>query len=281
MGDGSEGEGYSTSGEVSSSDGDESSVFELDGWDSDESHEDYTDDSDIDDTSPFDVEPEVPVLPPESEPSAEQSGEDAEDDESPFETEEEKPADSETILAEKSEDDMEKIENEPPNQEKTQAEHTQVEKEQTVNEQTEKEEADVEHIKTRNESLGGDVHPVTGVPFESVTVTVDGREVEAVVPRFDSEFDAQLPENLYTESDHVQNKECNAQLKEAVDRDPELAARFDEEQLEQIADGETPDGYTWHHDAEAGKMQLVNYEIHQQTGHTGGRNIWGGGTANR
>ena len=48
-----------------------------------------------------------------------------------------------------------------------------------------------------------------------------------------------------------------------------------------IEDGETPDGYTWHHDAEAGKMQLVDFETHQKTGHTGGRYIWGGGTENR
>lgn len=45
--------------------------------------------------------------------------------------------------------------------------------------------------------------------------------------------------------------------------------------------GDTPDGYTWHHDAEAGKMQLVDTETHQKTGHTGGRSIWGGGTESR
>ncbi len=52
-------------------------------------------------------------------------------------------------------------------------------------------------------------------------------------------------------------------------------------QLEQIENGDTPDGYTWHHDAEAGKMQLVDTETHQKTGHTGGRSIWGGGTESR
>lgn len=136
-------------------------------------------------------------------------------------------------------------------------------------------------IKCRNESLEGKTHPETGVPFERREVEVDGKQVEVVVPRFESEYDAQLPEDMYKSTDHQQFKECNAQLKEAVATDEELRSRFDEEQLDQIENGEIPDGYTWHHDAEPGKMQLVDTETHQRTGHTGGRNIWGGGTENR
>ena len=65
------------------------------------------------------------------------------------------------------------------------------------------------------------------------------------------------------------------------DSDPELEKQFDEEQLEQIENGDTPDGYTWHHNEETGRMQLVDSEIHAKTGHTGGRSIWGGGSENR
>ena len=36
------------------------------------------------------------------------------------------------------------------------------------------------------------------------------------------------------------------QLKEAVDKDPKLRAKFTDEQLEPIANGDTPDGCTWH-----------------------------------
>lgn len=32
---------------------------------------------------------------------------------------------------------------------------------------------------------------------------------------------------------------------------------------------------TWHHHQDRGKMQLVDKAIHQQTGHTGGKAIWG------
>ena len=137
-------------------------------------------------------------------------------------------------------------------------------------------------IHTRNESLEGDRHPITGVPFERKTVEdSDGNEVTGVFPEFDSDFDAQLPENLYEASDKEQFAECNKQLKEAVEKDPELAKRFTPEQLEQIKNGDTPDGYTWHHNEEKGKMQLVDSDIHAKTGHTGGKTIWGGGNENR
>lgn len=137
-------------------------------------------------------------------------------------------------------------------------------------------------IHTRNESLEGDRHPITGVPFERKTVEdSDGNEVTGVFPEFDSDFDAQLPKDLYEASDKEQFAECNRQLKEAVEKDPELAKKFTPEQLEQIKNGETPDGYTWHHNEEKGKMQLVDSDIHAKTGHTGGKTIWGGGNENR
>ena len=137
-------------------------------------------------------------------------------------------------------------------------------------------------IHTRNESLEGDRHPITGVPFERKTVEdSDGNEVTGVFPEFDSDFDAQLPEDLYEASDKEQFAECNKQLKEAVEKDPELAKRFTPEQLEQIKNGDTPDGHTWHHNEEKGKMQLVDSDIHAKTGHTGGKTIWGGGNENR
>lgn len=137
-------------------------------------------------------------------------------------------------------------------------------------------------IHTRNESLEGDRHPITGVKFERKTVEdSDGNEVTGVFPEFDSDFDAQLPEDLYEASDKDQFAECNKQLKEAVEKDPELAKEFTPEQLEQIKNGDTPDGYTWHHNEEKGKMQLVDSDIHAKTGHTGGKTIWGGGNDNR
>ena len=137
-------------------------------------------------------------------------------------------------------------------------------------------------IHTRNEQLEGKEHPVTGVPFERKTVKdADGNEVTGVFPVFDSMYDVQLPEDLYKASDKEQFAECNKQLKEAIEKDPELAKKFTPEQLEQIKNGDTPDGYVWHHNEETGKMQLVDLDVHKKTGHTGGKTIWGGGNENR
>ncbi len=152
-----------------------------------------------------------------------------------------------------------------------------VEKEDAIDNPEDK----AEKLKCRNEYLAGQRHPETDVPFEKKEVEVDGKRYEVVVPEFESTYDVRLPEDKWKAPDTVQFKECNAQLKEEIDQNQELRETFDEEQLDQIENGETPDGYTWHHDAEAGKMQLVDFETHQKTGHTGGRFIWGGGTENR
>lgn len=137
-------------------------------------------------------------------------------------------------------------------------------------------------IHTRNESLEGDRHPITGVPFERRTVQDnEGNDVTGVFPVFDSEYDSYLPENLYQSTDKEQFSDCNKQLKDAIENDPEFAKKFSSEQLEQIKNFDTPDGYTWHHNEETGKMQLVDSDIHAKTGHTGGKTIWGGGNENR
>ena len=132
---------------------------------------------------------------------------------------------------------------------------------------------------TRNQVLEGDVHPRTGVPFEQKTVVdSDGNLATGVFPKFESSFDAQLPENLLKASDKEQFAECNHQLQEHVEKNTNATKTFSSEQLEQIQNGDTPDGYTWHHNEEIGKMQLVKSDVHALTGHTGGRSIWGGGS---
>lgn len=141
---------------------------------------------------------------------------------------------------------------------------------------------EAKRIPTRNERLEGQTHPETGVPFKTKVVeNCEGELVEVVVPEFDSEFEAKLPEELHEANDNVQFDECNNQLKDAIENDPELREKFTDEQIELILDGETPDGFTWHHDAEKGKIQLVDSDVHAKTGHTGGKSIWGGGSENR
>lgn len=140
----------------------------------------------------------------------------------------------------------------------------------------------IEYRHTRNESLDGDRHPITGIEFKRKIVEhPDGHLIEGVFPIFDSLFDAKIPENVYFENNPTQFKFCNEQLLKAIETDPLTKERFTEEQIEQIRDGvidgTAPDGFVWHHNEDAGVIQLVDATIHMITGHTGGRSIWGGG----
>ena len=132
------------------------------------------------------------------------------------------------------------------------------------------------HLDTRNSKLEGQVGE-DGVEWVRKTVEVNGLEVEGVFPKFESEFTTELPESKIPSSPYVEKNECNEQLKKAIEENPELAEKFSDVQKEQIKNGETPDGYVWHHNEERGKLELVNEEKHQDNRHTGGKSIWGGG----
>ncbi|MCC2419429.1 HNH endonuclease [Bacillus pacificus] len=45
--------------------------------------------------------------------------------------------------------------------------------------------------------------------------------------------------------------------------------------IKRMQKGDNPVGHTWHHHQTPGLMQLVNTVVHRQTGHTGGRALWG------
>jgi hypothetical protein len=142
--------------------------------------------------------------------------------------------------------------------------------------------AAAEPIDTPNDGLAGGMHPETGVPFESKEVVMpDGKVVEGVFPDFEEAYAAQLPESMYMESDAVHFHASNMQLAEQIQADPQLAEQFSAEQQAQIAAGQTPDGYTWHHSEVPGRMELVDEQVHAQTGHLGGRELWGGGAEHR
>lgn len=136
------------------------------------------------------------------------------------------------------------------------------------------------HYKTDREDMEGQTGE-NGVRYERKTVDIHGIKVEGVFPVFDSAYDVQLPEELEQASNACQFKECNRQLKEAVESDPDLKDSFTDEQLADIEDGKTPEGYVWHHNEETGRMQLVKTEDHDRTqggaAHTGGKALWGGG----
>ncbi|MFI8650646.1 T7SS effector LXG polymorphic toxin [Bacillus velezensis] len=129
------------------------------------------------------------------------------------------------------------------------------------------------NLKTVNLKMGhlkNEKHPKTGVPYNK-----DG------FPIFKAKFDTKIDSKLYKESDYLQFKGATLKLKEEIEKDPLLRNQFNDLQIEMIKAGETPDGYTWHHHQDSGRMQLVDQKVHRQTGHTGGRHLWGGGSKNR
>ena len=135
-------------------------------------------------------------------------------------------------------------------------------------------------ITTRNQYVGK-IHPETGVPFTERIFEYNGRIYKGVFPEFNSYFNATLSNNLFRTSNARQFAECNRQLREAVRSNNQLARSFSSQQLRQISAGQTPEGFVWHHNEIPGRMQLVDFETHFKTGHTGGQFIWGGGSALR
>lgn len=142
--------------------------------------------------------------------------------------------------------------------------------------------SDPEHIDTRNEELMGGVHPETGVPFVEQEVPLpSGETITGVFPDFDEAYSTTIPDWMYQYSDSQHFSYANMQLSYGVETDLPLAETFTEAQLQQIAEGQTPDGYTWHHSEITGRLELVETETHAQTAHTGGRELWGGGEIRR
>jgi hypothetical protein len=144
--------------------------------------------------------------------------------------------------------------------------------------------ADAEEIDTRNDGLSGYEHPETGVNFIEKTVELpNGELIEGTFPVFDSSFSVEIVEELYLESDSVHFTVANDTLFQAIQEDGNLAVELglSQEDVQALSNSQTPEGYTWHHHEQPGVLQLVNEDTHDQTGHTGGRTIWGGGSEYR
>ena len=94
-------------------------------------------------------------------------------------------------------------------------------------------------------------------------------------------FECKLPNQLNERNDDYQFTDCNLALLDHLKDHPDCIPNFDDTQLAAIARGNNPSGYTWHHDVQTGRMQLVPTSLHDSCKHYGGKNVWGGGTANR
>lgn len=137
-------------------------------------------------------------------------------------------------------------------------------------------------IETRNDSFNGTEHPETGVLFGEKTLTLpSGEVVTGVFPDFQEVCCITIPDWMYEYSDAAHFSYSNMQLSYELSANPQLASEFTNEQIAQITAGITPDGYTWHHSEVPGRLELVEQGVHAETGHTGGRELWGGGKESR
>lgn len=115
------------------------------------------------------------------------------------------------------------------------------------------------------------------VEYVEDTVDLDDRTVTGKFPEFSSVKDIQLPQDLRFEKVNAQEKYCNeALLRDVTENPDEYRDIFTEKQMEQIRNHQTPEGYTWHHHQDVGRMQLVDSDIHKANRHDGGFVLWGG-----
>lgn len=130
-----------------------------------------------------------------------------------------------------------------------------------------------------NAELEGKKYPGTNVEYKRARVQVDGVKKEGVFPQFEAKDVERLPKNMYQASDAQQFSHCTKKLAQKLEGNSTLEGRFTPRQLEQIREGAPRiSGLTWHHTEHPGVMQLVDSDIHSKCRHTGGRNVWGGGS---
>lgn len=132
------------------------------------------------------------------------------------------------------------------------------------------------YVRTTNQHLKNKRHPKTGVKFiEKKVAYSNGTKIRPVVPKFDYVVQFKLPDHLLNAERKEHNEWVNKELLNKVETDAKYRNKFTEEQIEDLKNGQTPRGLTWHHSEEEGVVQLVKSDIHSKTGHTGGNKLWG------
>lgn len=122
--------------------------------------------------------------------------------------------------------------------------------------------------------LAGQLHPITGVPFNA-----------RGFPVFDSQFSTKLPRSVWrttTRSTHFKlaNQKLRAVLLNPNSQISKTLSSVKKNELLQFLSSkgnlpQSPPGYTWHHNQKTGVMELVDRKAHQTVSHDGGYKIWG------
>ena len=113
--------------------------------------------------------------------------------------------------------------------------------------------------------MAGKTHKKTKVKFDSKGF-----------PKFKSIYRVKLRRKYWRETRERHFYMANKILYRNVKYSYEIKKQFSRKQYQDILNGNTPSGYTWHHHQDAGVLELVDESIHAKTSHIGGYSIWGG-----
>ncbi len=120
-----------------------------------------------------------------------------------------------------------------------------------------------------NYHLRGKKHPKTGVAFSK-----DGYPLFKAIATCNMRLSAfQIQFDKFSTDAKIRTKHfkiCSKQLYKKTRTDKKLRSKFTSKQLRQLRNGQTPDGYTWHHEPQKNILTLVERDIHSQTAHSGG-----------
>lgn len=94
-------------------------------------------------------------------------------------------------------------------------------------------------------------------------------------PKFKSYYTVILSRKDYHKTREQHFYIANKMLYKEILSNSRLRSKFSKREIKMFSNGETPGKYTWHHHQDAGKLQLVEYNVHSKTSHVGGYSIWG------
>ena len=112
--------------------------------------------------------------------------------------------------------------------------------------------------------MAGRVHSKTKVRFD-----------EKGFPKFKAIYKVKLKKQYWQETRERHFYMANAILRRELEDNLRIKKMFTKEQIKQMAQGITPQGYTWHHHQDEGILLLVDEKVHAKTHHIGGYTIWG------
>jgi len=115
-------------------------------------------------------------------------------------------------------------------------------------------------------AMSGKVHPETGVYFDARSLAVFEKHVI---------YETRLPLEITLKDSSSHMREATRHLRASIEKGEINPAQFNEDQIGAIMRGDRaiPE-CTWHHHQETGRMQLINRNIHIETGHLGGDTLW-------